>query len=228
MLHKILVATVLFFTYQNLQSQPPTAAELKLKKIKKVTISTRYQEAETTSTAIIFYDENGNDTARYDGASRTYYKKIQYNRQLKPFIITVCSNAGDTTDIITNTYKPDGSYTSTSTDKQYGFITASQYDKKGNLMQVLIPDGSIKKYNYNAKGELIKAFTIPKNGGVKLITIYSSNSNGKIATAKTSGDYKNSWKYTYGANNLLGLAIYTAWLSGEETETSIDTYVYGY
>jgi YD repeat-containing protein len=226
-LQKIIVAVVCLVSI-NTFAQGPTAAEIKAKRIKSITTITTYEDTAThPDKAIVYYDASGYDTARYQNDIRKAYKKILYNRKGMPSLITEYTANGDEYEKTTYTYKPDGSYTTKNISSDYNFITTGEYDKKGNLISLTLPDGSVKKHTYNNKGRLTKAWTIPKNGGVTMVSTYTYNTKGQLIAQKTTGDFPSTSQYIYSSEGLLVRSSGTYVMGGIQEKIQ-STITYGY
>lgn len=204
-------------------AQLPTAIEIKENKIKRIVILRN--EATNPSLVEWYYDDNGYDTAKYENGKRLNYKKIDYNTKNQPIKITQYSDDGRLMDVSVYTYKPDNSFIIKNTDSQFGLVNTATYDKKKNIVKYTIPDGSEIKYVYNAKGKLVKSYSIPKNSGVKMTQTLTYNAKGKIEKSTTVGDYPGSITYQYNAN---GLLIKTTSVGNGESPDITDEYTYFY
>ena len=136
--------------------------------------------------------------------------------------ITAFSNKGEQTDKTILTYKPDGSFVAVNTDAQFGLKNTDVFDKKGSRLSHTVPDGSVHKYVYDAKGRLTKIFSIPRNGGVKFTRSYTYNTTGKVTAVKNTGDFAYSSTYEYDAKGLLKKI--TAISINESKEITIGNY----
>jgi YD repeat-containing protein len=92
------------------------------------------------------------------------------------------------------------------------------YDQMGRQTSFTIPDGSVIKYTYNAKGQLTAARAVSKENGLKMNSTYTYNAKGKLVRLKTTGDYPSDIQYEYGADGLLK----------KEKAGIVNTYEYSY
>jgi|GEM_PF-1614649 len=208
-------------------AQVPEAAEIKNNKIKKIT--TRYDGYADVGpvTQEYYYDENGYDTAFYDQGIRNYYKTIGYNRKLQPLMIKKYFPSGTEMETITYSYKPDGSYITLSVDKQFGMKVTDTYDTRGHLLSHTIPDGTVWKYVYNAKGQLTSSYSIPVQGEKKTSRQYTYNAKGKIISSLNKEGFLSRSVYKYNEKGLLSEIITTA-VGGASKEKSVTTQKYEY
>jgi len=208
-------------------AQAPEAAEIKNNKVKKITSHYKGQDGAETFVATYYYNENGDDTAYYEGDARKYYKTVGYNRKLQPLTIEKFFPSGTAMDKTTFTYKPDGSAISVNTDTQFGMKVTETYDKKGHRLSLSIPDGTVIKYVYNAKGQLTSSYSIPIKGEKKSTTTYTYDGKGKMVNSvNTPGNAKTS--YQYDKNGLLKKRIVTSTDESGEKKTTMVEYEYGY
>ena len=209
-------------------AQAPNAAEIKNNKIKKITSRHKVKGETDAFVASHFYNENGDDTAYYENDIRKYYLVVGYNRKLQPLTIAKFFPDGTAMDKTVFTYKPDGSSVSVNTDAQFGLKVTDTYDKKGHLMSETIPDGTVFKYVYNAKGQLTSTYSIPAQGDKKFTVSYSYNSKGKLIASTKKRDYSLKTVYEYDPKGLLKKQTLTS--TGESGEKNMSTveYEYGY
>ncbi|MES2430493.1 MAG: hypothetical protein V4556_06110 [Bacteroidota bacterium] len=210
MLKKFLITLISFIISINVFAQRPIPAEIKTKKIKKIITTHQEQGSEISTKSETYYDAQGNDTAEYSGGLRTWYYVIEYNKNVKPTKITEYNADGTQKGITIYSYKPDGSYTSTFTDEQFGMKDVDLYNKDGQILQSTIPDGTVIKYVYNSKKLLIKKFSIPKNGGVKFTEQFTYDAKNKMTSKKREGDYPGTEKYEYDSKGLLKKIEFTS------------------
>lgn len=208
-------------------AQFPSAPEIKKIKLKSIVISTESTDPGATKLSEIFYDANGNDTARYNDGVMASAKTIEYNQKQQPVKITHYDASHMLTGTTEYKYKADNSFTTVYTDKTYGMKDVGVYDRLGKLVSFTIPDGSVKKYSYNTKGQLIKAYSIPRNEGVKMNTVYTYNAAGKLISSKSTGDYPGSDTYEYDKNGLLKKSVSIYFIAGEK-QTDKDSYQFKY
>lgn len=209
-------------------AQAPDAAEIKNNKIK--TITARYLiQGETDSMfTTYYYNENGHDTAYYENGARRYYNVIVYNKKLQPLTIEKFFPDGSQIDKTVFIYKTDGSSTSVNTDKQFGMKVTESYDKKGHEVSHSIPDGTIIKYVYNAKGQLTSTYSIPVHGEKKISSTYTYNAKGKIISAVNKGGFNSRSVYVYDAKGLLKKIISTSANESGSSSVSTTEYEYGF
>lgn len=212
----------------NSLAQAPEPTEIKNNKIK--WISSRYLiQGETDSTVITYYyNENGHDTAYYENGARRYYKQAGYNRKLQLLTVEKFFPDGTEIDKTIYLYKPDGSFTAVNTDKQFGMKVTDMYDKKGRRVSHSIPDGTIIKYVYNAKGQLASSYSIPAHGEKKVSTSYTYNAKGKLIASANKGGFNSKTSYIYAANGLLKKTVSTSTSESGESAVSTAEYEYGY
>jgi YD repeat-containing protein len=182
-------------------AQEPTAAQIKAKKIKKLTKQYSGDASLSPEVYIYYYDENGNDTALYMNGARYSYKTISYDKSGRRITEERFFASGSKMDKTIFTYNADGSFTSLNTDSQYGLKITEAYDKKGNLLYNTIPDGTVIKYSYNAKGQKLSMFSVPIKGEKKFAVTYAYGSDGKMISSSQK-DPVTKTTYEYGANGL--------------------------
>jgi len=209
-------------------AQLPDAAGIKNKRIKKIT--SRHMSYGETDPIVVkkYFDENGNDTAYYENDVRKYYNVIVYDRMLRPLTISRFFPDGSPMDKTVFTYKADGSFSSVNTDVQFGMKMTDIYDKKGKQLSHSIPDGTIIKYQYNAKGQLISDYTIPAKGEKKVTTTYTYNAKGKITGELYKGEGSSKAIYEYDTNGMLKKETRTSTSDTGEKHVSTVEYEYGY
>ena len=225
---KFLVSLILLSAGLGLYAQLPAAPEIKEKKIKKITKKSKYENSDVVSVTEWYYNANGDDTATYDDGIRRSYKIILYDAKQRIHSIKQYSAGGNETDETIYTYKPDGSFKTVNTDKQFGLKNTSEYDTKGSQKNRTIPDGSIYQFVYNTKGQLIKQYSIPKNRGIKFSKAYTYNAAGKLTASENTGDYPFSSRYEYDAGGLLKKVANTSVGDDNKKEVSIEYYEYKY
>ncbi|MEP6674965.1 MAG: hypothetical protein ABJA78_07410 [Ferruginibacter sp.] len=198
-------------------AQEVTAAEIKKLHIKKITVTTRNKES-VTRRIETWYDANGYDTAVYNGKNRVTYKKITYNKKNKQEKVEQYDNESKLIGTTVFSYKLDGTYTAVFTDAVAGMKNTYSYDQMGRQISFAIPDGSVIKYTYNAKGQLISAHSVSSENGLKMNSTYTYNAKGKLVSLKTTGDYPIDVEYEYGPDGLLK----------KEKAEQVNTYQYSY
>jgi YD repeat-containing protein len=96
-------------------------------------------------------------------------------------------------------YAADGSYTIIEVE---GLLRdTSFYDKDNKIKEQRGSDGSITKYEYNAKRQLIKSINTDESGAS--VTTYVYNAAGKLLSKKTTGSSTGSAVYSYDNKGLL-------------------------
>ena len=209
-------------------SQGPGAAEIKKLKIKKMIVYYGEKGKEGTSIASAYFDANGNDTADYTSGKRISYKVIEYDAMQRPKTIMAFSDKNEQKDKTIFTYKTDGSFVAINTDTQFGLKNTDIFDKKGLQLTHTVPDGSVHKYVYNAKGQLSKVFSVPRNDGVKFTREYTYNAAGKLISSINKGDFPFSSTYEYDTKGLLKKVKSTSVNESSKKEISVQNYEYGY
>ncbi len=224
-MHYIVVMVLLSIAGNGL-AQVPGRSEIKNNKIKKITVRSVEQGEDHPLITTWFYNENGDDTAYSENGDRRSYKVIGYNRKLQPLTVSRFFPDGKEMDKTVFTYKSDGSSTSVNTDAEFGMKVTDSYDKKGNQLSHTIPDGTVTRYIYNAKGQLTSSYSIPVQGEKKSTSQYTYNAKGKLIASVNKGEYASSIVYQYDAKGLLKKEIISSLSpSGEKT---VNTYEYEY
>jgi hypothetical protein len=215
--------TCMLFSFSvTLFAQEASPAEIKAKKIKKQTVTTKSTEADQVT--VTYYDDKGNDTANYNNGVRSYYKVIQYNSKGKIDKFTNYADDGRETDATVYTYNADGSAVAVNKDAQFGLAYHYTYDKNGNKTSFKIPDGTVIKYFYNSKNQLIKTQSFPAaDDDVKYVIAHTYNAKNKMIKSVQTGDNNNTTTYEYAADGLLKKAT----IKGSGYTTTY-TYEYGY
>jgi len=209
-------------------AQTPDAAEIKNNKIKSITAVYRYPGEGDSIVGTYYYNENGHDTAYYENGNRKFYKVVGYNRKLQPLTISKFFPSGSEMDKTTFLYNVDGSSTSVNTDAQFGMKVTEKYDEKGRLTSHTIPDGTVIKYVYNAKGQLASSYSIPAKGEKKASTTYTYNAKGKMTSSTTKGAFNSKSNYEYDAKGLLKKTTSSSTSESGEKHMSTVEYNYGY
>ncbi len=209
-------------------AQGPNTAEIKKLKIKKMIVYYGEKGKEGTSVASTYYDTYGYDTASYNAGKRVSYNVIEYDAMQRPKTITAFSDKSEQKDKTVFTYNPDGSYMSVNIDARFGLKKTDVFDNKGLNITHTVPDGSVHKYVYNAKGQLLKVYSVPKNEGVKFTREYTYNAAGKLISSINKGDFPFSSTYEYDAKGLLKRVKSTTVNESNEKEISLKNYEYGY
>ena len=125
------------------------------------------------------------------------------------------------------TYKSDGSFTTVNTDVQFSLKVTGTYDKKGHQLTYSIPDGTVFKYTYNAKGQMISYYTIPVQGEKRITATFTYNAKGKMTASEKKEGYSSKTVNAYDTNGLLKKEIAT-WIVSGERSISTKEYEYGY
>jgi YD repeat-containing protein len=180
-------------------------AQYSQKEIKKFKLSKMTTLAVTTgSDAVqkneIFYDDKGNDTAEYSNGQLVRRTTYEYNS--KGQVVKRIRYKADDKEIETAeyAYKPDGSYTISNTDKDFGMTDITYCDKSGKTTKKVSPDKSERSYTYDAKGRLLRTKSnAVDNGGVIVDIQETYNANGQLFKEISKGDYK--WTRTYSYNS---------------------------
>jgi len=196
-----LIAFSLFSIF--LSAQELTNAEIRKNKIRKITIYYGEKGKPGTNVSIFYYDANGYDTAQYNDGNRFQYKKNVYDANQRLTSVSVYSAEGQLSEKSVYTYNADGSFSEENTDMSFGLKNIALCDKKGVPISRTLPDGSVHKYVFNANGQLIKLYSIPKNGGVKFSREYTYNAAGKVSASKNTGDFPFTSSYEYDGKGFL-------------------------
>ncbi|MBK7884525.1 MAG: hypothetical protein IPJ81_12625 [Chitinophagaceae bacterium] len=226
----LLFISLTFIFSGNIFAQFPTAAEIKNKKIKKVTI---YHEGKTPSEnsyRALYFDENGNDTAFYNKGERWQYKVIQYDEQQRPLKIeeVFIHDEGRPNEITTFVYNPDGSYVSEMIDSESGAKDINEYDKDGKQLKSNFY-GRLIDFLYNEKGQLIKQVGKAKDDLRGYMWEYKYDSRGKLILRTFTDEYRNSKMiFEYNKEGLLSKEIETENVKGFPTRTTVEKYVFSY
>lgn len=184
-------------------AQELTNAEIRKNKIAKITIYYGEKGKPGTTVSVFYYDANGYDTAQYNDGNRYQHKNNVYDAGGRLTTVSVYSADGKLAEKSIYTYNADGSFSEENTDMVYGLKNIYRCDKKGVPLDRTIPDGSVHKYVFNAKGQITRFYSIPKNGGVKFSREYTYNAAGKLSAAKNTGDFPFTDSYEYNAKGFL-------------------------
>jgi YD repeat-containing protein len=182
------------------QLTPQEIKKFKISKIIKLSV-THGEEAVQKNE--LWYDSNGNDTAEYNGAGLYRRTKYEYNPKGQVATRTRYKADGKETDTALYNYKPDGSYTISNTDKDFGMTDFTYYDKSGKITKTASPDGAERIYTYEGKGRLTKIKSKSDNGGVVTDLQYTYNAKGQLIKEVSKGDYKWTKTCTYNAKGLI-------------------------
>jgi YD repeat-containing protein len=181
-----------------------TPQEIKKFKISKITKLSVTNGNETIQKDEIWYDNNGNDTVEYTGSEVYRRTKYEYNPKVQVIGRTRYKADGKEIETSVYTYKPDGSYTISNTDKDFGMTDLTYCDKSGKTTKMVSPDRTERIYSYDAKGRLLKIKSKPNDsGGVVTDLQYTYNAKGQLIKEVNKGDYKWTKTYTYNAKGLI-------------------------
>jgi YD repeat-containing protein len=181
-----------------------TAKEIKKYKVNKITRLSMTRGDEAVQKSEIWYDSNGDDTAEYTGAELYRRTKYEYNPNGKVIGRTRYKADGKEIETSIYTYKPDGSYSISNTDKDFGMTDLTYSDKSGKTTKTVSPDRTERIYSYDAKGRLLKIKSKPNDsGGVVTDLQYTYNTKGQLIKEVNKGDYKWTKTYTYNAKGLI-------------------------
>lgn len=220
----ILVATILLVN--SAIAQQPGAVQIKAKKIKKITVTYSGDSEITPVVYIYYYDQNGNDTSLYTSGTKYSYKTITYDNNGRKLTEEKFFASGAKMEKTIFTYKPDGSFTAVNSDAQFGMKVNEAYDKRGNLLSHTIPDGTIIKYTYNAKGQKTSMYSIPIKGEKKFTVTYSYGPDGRMISSSRKGDPNSKTVYEYDKNGLLKKETTTTETGKSEKHKSYIEYSY--
>jgi len=172
-----------------------------------------------------YFDRQGNDTSFYSGDMLVERKKYFLNRIGRIEKRVSFDGEGKEKETAVYSYKADGSYQVTNTDKQFGMTDYEWYDKKGNLAKTKSPDGNTTNYTYNTKNQLLSTKSDGYNGGTVIDITYQYNTKGQRIKAESKGEYRWTKTYTY---NKAGLPEKVITVSSDEGVTTIVTDRYKY
>jgi YD repeat-containing protein len=181
-----------------------TSQEIKKYKISKITKLSVSNGEEAVQKNETWYDDNGNDTAEYTGTE--LYRRTKYEYNPKGHVVKRTRFRANGNEIETSVYnyKPDGSYTISNTDKDFGMTDLTYCDKSGKITKTVSPDRTERIYTYDAKGRLLRVKSQPNdNGGLVVDLQYTYNSKGQRIKDVNKGDYKWTRTYTYDAKGLI-------------------------
>jgi YD repeat-containing protein len=183
------------------QHTPQEIKKFKINKITKLSVSSGDETIKKSET---WYDEKGNDTAEYyDG---NLYRSTAYEYTPKGQVTKRVRYGadGNETETAVYTYKPDGSYTISNTDKSFGMTDLTYCDKAGKTTKTVSPDRSERIYTYDPNGRLLRIKSKSSdNGGVVVDMQYTYNAKGQRVKEMNKGDYKRTATYTYKASGLI-------------------------
>ena len=180
-----------------------TPLEIKKNRISKITeLSVTAGNPEPARHEIL-YDSNGNDTAEYLGSAISRRTKYEYNEKGQIIKRNRYDGSGKETETAVYNYSPDGSYTISNTDKDFGMTDLTYYDRSGKITKTKSPDGTERIYTYDTKGQLLTIRSTSNNGGVITHLQYSYNPGGQLIKEMSKGDYKWTKTYTYNTKGLI-------------------------
>lgn len=187
-------------------AQKPTPSDIIKWKIKKMIVRGN------SDTTVFVYDSNGRDTAEWENGKLLIRKEITYKNitvgktisKVMPILIKTFSSNGQLQLTKIFSYKSDGSYSTKETDAHFGMTNTGKYDKEDKILQYVIPDGSVYKYQYDTKGRLTKMYSVPAKGGIKFNAAYRYNSKDQMIEIKGFEEYQGHiTQYEYDTNGLL-------------------------
>ncbi|MFI5128870.1 MAG: hypothetical protein ACHQFX_02715 [Chitinophagales bacterium] len=199
---KLLTLTALVFSFSVFaQYSPQEIKKFKISKLSKLSVTKADEAMQTTE---IWYDEKGNDTAEYHNGE--LYRRNGYEYNAKGQVISRIRYGADgkETETAVYTYKTDGSYTISNTDKNFGMTDLTYFDKAGKTTKTVSPDRTERIYTYDAKGRLLKIKSkAGDNGGVVVDQQYTYSAAGQLIKIVSKGDYKWTQTYSYGPKGLI-------------------------
>jgi len=176
----------------------------KISKIIKESYNTDSSESQTTET---LYDRNGNDTAIFMDGQLYKHSIYKYNSKSQAVKSVTSKPDGSEMETAAYTYKPDGCYTISNTDKTYGLTDHVYYDKTGKITKTQSPDGAERIHTYDATGKLMKIKTKPGDDGILTDIQYTYNRKGQCVKEINNGEYKWMTTYTYDTRGLINKAV---------------------
>lgn len=163
--------------------------------IKKVTVVTK-EDGVDDKTTITYYDGKGNDTATYTYGSRYQYAVISYDKTGKILKKESFWDDGRPASVKSYIYARDGSYKVEDAYPGSSMKSTSWYNKKGHITKVQVPDGSIRTFTYDAKGNVIKKQTAAPGKKLKIETVkYKFDKKGRVIESLSSDGSKYTYKY---------------------------------
>jgi YD repeat-containing protein len=191
----LLIAASAFAQYTPLEIK-----KNRISKIKELSVTAGNREPARHET---LYDANGNDTAEFLGPAMYRRTKYEYNEKGQIIKRNRYDGSGKEMETAVYNYKPDGSYTISNTDKDFGMTDLTYYDRWGKITKTKSPDGTERMYTYDAKGRLLTIKSKSDNGGVITHLQYNYNPRGQLIKEISKGDYKWAKTYTYNAKGLI-------------------------
>ena len=181
-----------------------TPQEIKKYKISKITKLSTTIGDEATRKNEIFYDAYGNDTAEYYGIDLYRRTSYEYNAKGQAVKRSRYKANGNEIETAVYNYKPDGSYTISNTDKEFGMTDLTYLDKTGKTTKTVSPDRTERIYSYDVKGRLLRIKSKSSdNGGVVTDLQYYYNPKGQLIKESSKGDYKWTTIYMYDAKGMI-------------------------
>jgi YD repeat-containing protein len=221
---KLSALSVLFISiYSFPQYSPQEIKKFRISKIMKLVVTKGDEAVQKMET---WYDNNGNDTAEYNGAELYRRTKYEYNPNGGVVTRTRYKKDGNEIETAVYNYKPDGSYTISNTDKDFGMTDLTCYDKSGKVTRTASPDGTERLYTYDAKGHLTRIKSKPNNGGIITDLQYTYNPKGQLTREVSKGDYKWIITYIYDAKGMIAKIKRNSVTDGVADPEVITTYEY--
>lgn len=202
---KVIAFTCLLFSISVFaQYTPQEIKKYKISKIIKQSYNTDSSESQKIET---LHDRNGNDTAIFMDGQLYKHSVFEYNSKGQTIKIVTSKQDGSEMETAIYTYKPDGSYTISNTDKTYGMTNYTYYDKTGKITKTKSPDGAERIYTYDAAGKLLKIKSKPGGDGILTDLQYTYNSKGQCVKEVNNGEFKWTTTYTYDTKGLINKAV---------------------
>ena len=222
---KLLTLSAVFYSlFAFAQHSPQEIKKLKISKLIKLSATKGQEIILKTET---WYDENGNDTAEYNSTGLYRRTSYVYNSKGQAISRTRYDAEGKETETAVYTYKEDGSYTISNTDKSFGMTDLTYCDKTGKTTKTVSPDRSERLYTYDAKGRLLKIKSKPAdNGGVVVDIQYTYNPKGQLIKETSKGDYKWTHTFTYDAKGMIAKYKSNSVSDGVSDPETTTTYEY--
>jgi hypothetical protein len=180
-----------------------TTQEIKKFRISKITTLSVTKGDEAIRKNETWYDENGNDTAQYNGGELYRRSKYEYNSKGQAIARTRYGADGKEVETANYTYNPDGSSAVSNTDKSFGMTDLTYCDKTGKTTKTVSPDKTERIYTYDPKGKLLHVKSKSDNGSVVTDIQYTNNAKGQLVKEVSKGDYKWTSSYTYDAKGMI-------------------------
>jgi len=212
---KIIVFNYLLFPLIGFSQYTPQ--EIKKYKISKIIIFSANSDSSETQTTGTLYDRNGNDTATLMDGQLYQHSQYKYDAKNKTLKRIVYDHDGSENATAVYNYKPDGSYIVSNTDKQFGMIDYTHFDKTGKIIKTISPDRAERLYTYDASGKLLRIKTKPGGNGVLVDIQDTYNPKGQLVKEVSKGEFKWTTTYSYDAKGLITKAVRTSSEGGTET-----------